>query len=131
MSEELIKQLILLFAVLSAILIYFSFFYSFLKKNSHIKLCKLFSDRFGSLPETILPYRNGGFMFTFQKDTYFHVILTFKKHSWPVRNIPDEHYDFIRNLPSQFTRWIKIKFYLLFIGLVGLFLSALLFLYVR
>lgn len=131
MSEELIKQLILLFAVLSAILIYFSFFYSFLKKNSHIKLCKLFSDRFGSLPENILPYRNGGFMFTFQKDTYFHVILTFKKHSWPVRNIPDEHYDFIRNLPSQFTRWIKIKFYLLFIGLVGLFLSTLLFYYLR
>ena len=131
MSEGLIKQFILLLAVISAVLIYFSFFYSYLKKNSHIKLCNLFSDRFGSLPETILPYRNEGFMFTFQKDTYFHVILTFKKHSWPVRNIPDEHYDFIRNLPSQFTRWIKIKFYLLFIGLVGLFLSALLFYYLR
>ncbi len=131
MSEELIKQLVLLFAVLSAILIYFSFFYSFLKKNSHIKICKLFSDRFGFLPETILPYRKGGGIFTFQKDTYFHVILTFRKHSWPVRNIPDEHYDFIRSLPPEITRWIKIKFYLLFIGLIGLFLSALLFYYLR
>ena len=131
MSEGLIKQLILLFAVISTVLIYFSFFYSYLKKNSHIKLCKLFSDRFGSLPETIQPYRNGGFLFTFQKDTYFHVILTFRKHSWPVRNIPDEHYYFIRNLPPEMTRWIKIKFYLLFIGVIGLFLSALLFYYLR
>ena len=131
MSEELIKLLVLLFAVLSVILIYFSFFYSFLKKNSHMKICKLFSDRFGFLPETILAHRKGGGIFTFQKDTYFHVILTFRKHSWPVRNIPDEHYDFIRNLPPEMTRWIKIKFYLLFIGVIGLFLSALLFYYLR
>lgn len=131
MSEELIKLLVLLFAVLSVILIYFSFFYSFLKNNSHMKICKLFSDRFGFLPETILAHRKGGGGVTFQKDTYFHVILTFRKHSWPVRNIPDEHYDFIRNLPPEMTRWIKIKFYLLFIGVIGLFLSALLFYYLR
>lgn len=67
MTEGLIKQLILLLAVISAILIYFSFFYSYLKKNSHIKLCKLFSDRFGSLPELFYPIEMGVLCLLFKK----------------------------------------------------------------
>lgn len=97
--------------------------YSVLKNKQHNKLCDFFKDRFGYLPADITLAQAGGIFLSIQKDFYFIFPLAFKKGSFPVRNMNPDHYDFIRNLPGEYTSWLKVKFTLFLITIV-LFLAT-------
>lgn len=100
--------------------IFSAFIYSTIKTKQHELLCAEFVDQFGYLPGDITIYRSGGLFFTFQKDIYFFLALSFPKGSFFVKNIDTNLYDFIRKQPENKTSWIQIKFFLLFSGLISL-----------
>ena len=97
--------------------------YSVLKNKQHNKLCDAFKERFGYLPAGITLAQAGGVFLSIQKDFYFIFPLTFKKGSFPVRNMNPEHYDFLRDLPNEHTSWLKVKF-TLFLITIMLFLAT-------
>ncbi|KLG16285.1 hypothetical protein YA52_16995 [Enterobacter roggenkampii] len=93
-----------------------SFIYSTLRNKQHKILCAEFYREYGYYPDDISAYERGGLLFTFQKDIYFLLALSFKENSFFVRNINKDLYKFIRKQPKQKTSWIKIKFFLLISG---------------
>lgn len=92
--------------------------YSALKNHQHNEICDIFKDKFGYLPKNITLAQAGGIFLSIQKDFYFICPLVFKKHSFAVRNMNQEHYDFIRNLPNEHTSWLKVKFTLFLLTIV-------------
>lgn len=83
------------------------------KNKQHVLLCEAFRKEFGFLPGGITIYEAGGIFSAFQKDQFFFSPLILKKGSFIIRDMKPEHYDFIKNLPSEMTKWLKLKFFLL------------------
>lgn len=95
-----------------------AFGYSTLKNKQHLLLCDAFHAKFGFLPGGITIAQAGGIFLAFQKDFFFFFPLIVKKGSFIVRDMKSEHYDFIKNLPDEMTKWLKVKFSLLFITIM-------------
>lgn len=108
--------------VFSVLSIFTFIIYTFLTNRKYGELCNLFREKFKYLPDEIVLYRSSGFFFTILRDTYFINILFFKKNGWHSRNIKEEHYDFIRSCPKQYTQWLTIK-YLILLTSFSLFLA--------
>ena len=91
--------------------------YSALKNKQHLLVCDAFRKEFSFLPGGIVISQSGGIFLTFQKDLFFFLPLVLQKNRFIIRDIKPEHYDFIRSLPDEMTKWLKIKFLLLFISI--------------
>ncbi|EYU14297.1 hypothetical protein [Photorhabdus aegyptia] len=68
----------------------------------------------------------------FQVATFFYMLLTGKRmriNRPDSKYMPQESYDFIQNLPSNLTHWIKIYFITINIGGIFLFISMAMFLF--
>lgn len=112
------QTLFMILTPVGILTIFMSFIYSTLKSKQHKILCSSFHKEFGYYPDDIAAYERGGVLFTFQKDIYFLLALSFKENSFFVRNINKDLYKFIRKQPKQKTSWIKIKFVLLLSGVL-------------
>jgi hypothetical protein len=110
-----------IFFILFIISTIIAFSYSELKNKQHVFLCDAFREKFGFIPAGIIIAQNGGIFLTFQKDMFFFFPLVVKKGRFIVRDMEPQHYDFIRSLPVEMTRWLTIKFSLLFINIILFF----------
>ncbi|QGU86970.1 hypothetical protein [Erwinia sorbitola] len=91
-------------------------------KDKFITLCSLFVDKFGTEPAEVLIYKNGGSFFSFMRDAFFIKALYFKENSFYTREMDNEQIRFIKELPNQYTDWLRIKARLSIIGIVLLFM---------
>lgn len=101
--------------------------YNRISKNKFITLCSLFVEKFGARPAEVLIYQDGGFFFSFMRDAFFIKALYFKENSFHTRGMNNEQIRFIKELPNQYTDWLRVKVRLSILGII--FLSMMLAVY--
>ena len=65
--------------------------------------------RFNKLPTQVLLYRDSGFFFSFMRDSFFIIALLTRENGFYTRDMSKEEVRFIKSLPEEQTKWIKIK----------------------
>lgn len=111
-----------IFLILGIINYVSSVIYDKLAKRKFITLCSLFVERFGARPVEVLIYQDGGFFFSFMRDAFFIKALYFKENSFHTRGMDNEQIRFIKELPNQYTDWLRVKVRLSIIGIILLFM---------
>lgn len=101
--------------------------YDKLAKRKFITLCSLFVEKFGARPVEVLIYQDGGFFFSFMRDAFFIKALYFKENSFHTRGMDNEQIRFIKELPNQYTDWLRVKVRLSIVGLIFLFMMLAIF----
>ncbi|HAT1609012.1 TPA: hypothetical protein I8Y04_000544 [Raoultella planticola] len=96
--------------------------YDKLAKRKLMTLCSLFVDKFGARPVEVLIYQDGGFFLSFMRDEFFIKALYFKENSFHTRGMNNEQIRFIKELPNQYTDWLRIKVRLSIVGIIFLFM---------
>lgn len=96
--------------------------YDKLAKRKFMTLCSLFVDKFGARPAEVLIYQDGGFFFSFMRDAFFIKALYFKENSFHTRGMDNEQIRFIKELPNQYTDWLRVKVRLSIVGIIFLFM---------
>ena len=96
--------------------------YDKLSKRKFMTLCSLFVDKFGARPVEVLIYQDGGVFFSFMRDAFFIKALYFKENSFHTRGMDNEQIRFIKELPNQYTDWLRIKVRLSVAGIIFLFM---------
>lgn len=96
------------------------------QKKFHI-LCSLFVERFGARPAEVLIYQGGGFFFSFMRDAFFIKALYFKENSFHTRGMNPEQIRFIKELPHQYTDWLRVKVRISIIGIIFSFMMLAIF----
>lgn len=114
-ADNRMNSLTAILFILSTIV---AFGYSTLKNKQHLLLCDAFRDKFGFLPGGITIAQAGGIFLAFQKDLFFVFPLIVNKENFIIRDMKPEHYEFIKNLPNEMTRWLKTKYSLFFITIL-------------
>jgi len=99
-----------------------SVIYDKLSKEKFVKLCSLFVDKFGARPAEVLIYQDAGFFFSFMRDTFFIKALYFRENSFHTRGMDNEQIRFIKDLPNQYTDWLRVKVRLSIVGFIFLFI---------
>lgn len=99
-----------------------SIIYDRISKNKFITLCSLFVKKFGARPAEVLIYQDGGFFFSIMRDAFFIKALYFKENSFHTRGMDNEQIRFIKELPNQYTDWLRVKVRLSIIGIIFLFM---------
>lgn len=105
-TEELIMAVLTIIAVLSTLLCFIQYL---LSKMDFQETCTLFMDKFNKLPAQVLIYRDGGFFFSFMRDSFFITALLARENGFYTRDMSKEEVRFIKSLPEEQTKWIKIK----------------------
>lgn len=105
-TEELIMAVLMIIAVLSTLLCFIQYL---LSKRDFQETCTLFMDKFNKLPAQVLIYRDGGFFFSFMRDSFFITALLARENGFYTRDMSKEEVRFIKSLPEEQTKWIKIK----------------------
>ncbi|MDR0172922.1 hypothetical protein [Enterobacter sichuanensis] len=93
-----------------------------LSKRKFMTLCSLFVDKFGARPAEVLIYQDGGLFFSFMRDAFFIKALYFKENSFHTRGMDNEQIRFIKELPNQYTDWLRVKVRLSVVGFIFLFM---------
>lgn len=101
--------------------------YDKLAKRKFMTLCSLFVEKFGARPVEVLIYQDGGFFFSFMRDAFFIKALYFKENSFHTRGMDNEQIRFIKELPNQYTDWLRVKVRLSIVGLIFLFMMLAIF----
>ncbi|AFJ46528.1 hypothetical protein [Shimwellia blattae] len=96
--------------------------YDKLAKRKFMILCSLFVEKFGAKPAEVLIYQDGGFFFSFMRDAFFIKALYFKENSFHTRGMNNEQIRFIKELPNQYTNWLRVKVRLSIVGIILLFM---------
>lgn len=104
------------------LIIIFSITYNYISKNKFITLCSLFIEKFGARPVEVLIYQGGGFFFSFMRDAFFIKALYFKENSFHTRGMNNEQIRFIKELPNQYTDWLRVKVRLSIVSIIFLFM---------
>jgi hypothetical protein len=99
-----------------------SVIYDKLCKEKFYTLCSLFVEKFGARPVEVLIYQDGGFFFSFMRDAFFIKALYFKENSFHTRGMDNEQIRFIKELPNQYTDWLRVKVRLSIVGIIFLFM---------
>lgn len=111
-----------IFLILGIINYVSSVIYDKLANRKFITLCSLFVEKFGARPVEVLIYQDGGFFFSFMRDAFFIKALYFKENSFHTRGMDNEQIRFIKELPNQYTDWLRVKVRLSIIGIILLFM---------
>lgn len=111
-----------IFLILGIINYVSSVIYDKLSKRKFMTLCSLFVEKFGARPAEVLIYQDGGFFFSFMRDAFFIKALYFKENSFHTRGMDNEQIRFIKELPNQYTDWLRVKVRLSIIGIILLFM---------
>jgi hypothetical protein len=101
--------------------------YDKLAKRKFMTLCSLFVEKFGARPVEVLIYQDGGFFFSFMRDAFFIKALYFKENSFHTRGMDNEQIRFIKELPNQYTDWLRVKVRLSIVGIIFLFMMLAIF----
>lgn len=101
--------------------------YDKLAKRKFMTLCTLFVEKFGARPAEVLIYQNGGFFFSFMRDAFFIKALYFKENSFHTRGMDNEQIRFIKELPNQYTDWLRVKVRLSIVGIIFIFMTLAIF----
>ncbi|HDT5932408.1 hypothetical protein [Enterobacter kobei] len=101
--------------------------YDKLAKRKFMTLCTLFVEKFGARPAEVLIYQNGGFFFSFMRDAFFIKALYFKENSFHTRGMDNEQIRFIKELPNQYTDWLRVKVRLSIVGIIFIFMMLAIF----
>lgn len=96
--------------------------YDKLAKRKFMTLCSLFVDKFGARPAEVLIYQDGGFFLSFMRDAFFIKALYFRENSFHTRGMNNEHIRFIKELPNQYTDWLRVKVRLSIVSIIFLFI---------
>lgn len=99
-----------------------SMIYEKLSREKFITLCALFVEKFGVRPPEVLIYQDGGYFFSFMRDAFFIRALYFKENSFHNRGRDNEQIRFIKELPNQYTDWLRVKVRLSIVGFIFLFM---------
>jgi len=94
--------------------------YDKFSKRKFMTLCSLFVDKFGARPVEVLIYQDGGVFFSFMRDAFFIKALYFKENSFHTRGMNNEQIRFIKELPNQYTDWLRIKVRFSIVGFIFL-----------
>ncbi|MFZ3619731.1 hypothetical protein ACOYA6_10840 [Leclercia barmai] len=105
-----------IFMILGIITSAFSIIHEKLSKKQFLTLCSLFVDKFGARPAEVLIYQEGGFFFSFMRDAFFIKALYFRENSFHTRGMDNEQIRFIKELPNQYTDWLRVKVRLSIVG---------------
>lgn len=105
-TEELIMAVLMIIAVLSTLLCFIQYL---LSKRNFQEICISFMKRFNKLPTQVLLYRDSGFFFSFMRDSFFIIALLTRENGFYTRDMSKEEVRFIKSLPEEQTKWIKIK----------------------
>ena len=119
MHRNAIASILCLCIILNAII---SAIHNSVTKRKFITLCSLFVEKFGARPAEVLIYQDGGFFFSFMRDAFFIKALYFKENSFYTRGMNNEQIRFIKELPNQYTDWLRVKVRLSIVGMVLLFI---------
>lgn len=111
-----------IFLILGIINYVYSVIYDKLAKRKFMTLCSLFVEKFGARPAEVLIYQDGGFFFSFMRDAFFIKALYFKENSFHTRGMDNEQIRFIKELPNQYTDWLRVKVRLSIVGIILLFM---------
>lgn len=101
--------------------------YDKLTKRKFMTLCSLFVDKFGARPAEVLIYQDAGVFFSFMRDAFFIKALYFKENSFHTRGMNNEQIRFIKELPNQYTDWLRIKVRFSIFGVIFLFMMLAIF----
>ncbi|EPC4019278.1 hypothetical protein [Enterobacter kobei] len=101
--------------------------YDKLAKRKFMTLCTLFVEKFGARPAEVLIYQNGGFFFSFMRDAFFIKALYFKENSFHTRGMDNEQIRFIKELPNQYTDWLRVKVRISIVGIIFIFMMLAIF----
>lgn len=96
--------------------------YDKLAKRKFMTLCSLFVEKFGARPAEVLIYKDGGFFFSFMRDAFFIKALYFKENSFHTRGMDNKQIRFIKELPNQYTDWLRVKVRFSIVGIIFLFM---------
>lgn len=96
-------------------------------ESKFITLCSLFVDKFGARPAEVLIYQNGGVFFSFMRDAFFIKALYFKAGTFHTRGMDNDQIRFIKELPKEYTDWLRVKVRISIIGLILLFMMLAIF----
>ncbi|WP_315310409.1 hypothetical protein [Pantoea vagans] len=111
-----------IFLILGIINYIFYVIYDKLAKRKFTTLCSLFVEKFGARPAEVLIYQDGGVFFSFMRDAFFIKALYFKENSFHTRGMDNEQIRFIKELPNQYTDWLRVKVRLSIVGIIFLFM---------
>jgi len=98
-----------------------------LSTKKFMTLCSLFVDKFGARPAEVLIYQNGGVFFSFMRDAFFIKALYFKNGTFHTRGMDNDQIRFIKELPKEYTDWLRVKVRISIIGLILLFMMLAIF----
>ncbi|MFH7825381.1 hypothetical protein [Kluyvera chengduensis] len=110
------------FLILGIINYIFYVIFDKLAKRKFITLCSLFVEKFGVRPVEILIYQDAGVFFSLMRDAFFIKALYFKENSFHTRGMDNEQIRFIKELPNQYTDWLRVKVRFSIAGLIFLFM---------
>lgn len=99
-----------------------SFIHYIVTKKRFLTLCSLFVKKFGSRPTVVIIYQDGGFFYSFMRDAFFITALYFKENSFHTRSMNIEQIRFIKNLPNEYTHWLRIKVRITMLSVILLFM---------
>lgn len=91
-------------------------------KQKFIDLCTLFVDKFNARPAEVLIYQDSGVFFSFMRDAFYIKALYFKENAFHMRDMDNEQIRFIKNLPREYTDWLRVKVRISIVGAVLLLL---------
>lgn len=101
--------------------------YNKLAERNFVILCSLFVEKFGARPAEVIIYQNGGVHFSFMRDAFFIKALYFKENSFYTRGMNNQQIRFIKELPNQYTDWLRVKVRISIIGIIILFMMLAIF----
>lgn len=96
-------------------------------KNKFITLCSLFVDKFGAKPAEVVIYQNGGVFFSFMRDAFFIKALYFNAGAFHTRGMDKKQIRFIKELPRQYTDWLRVKVRIAIFGFLLLLMMLVMF----
>ncbi|MCI8904846.1 MAG: hypothetical protein HFE70_11525 [Enterobacter sp.] len=105
-ANEMVMATLVAIALLSTLLCFIQYLMS---NRNFIEICDLFKKEFKLLPTQVTLYQNGGFFFSFMRDSFYIIALIAKENGYYTRNMNNDEIRFIKNLPSKKTQWIKTK----------------------
>jgi hypothetical protein len=100
---------------------YFYVIYDKLAKRKFMTLCSLFVEKFGQ-DQQKFNLSGWGILFSFMRDAFFIKALYFKENSFHTRGMDNEQIRFIKELPNQYTDWLRVKVRLSIVGIYFIFM---------
>lgn len=122
-TEELIMAVLAAISALSTLLCFIQYL---LSKRNFQETCNSFMNRFNKLPNQVLMYRDGGFLFSFMRDSFFIIALIARENGFYTRDMDVNEVRFIKSLPREQTKWIKSKVIVTIISFIA-YVSSLVF----